>query len=148
MSRLTDYAVVVLTRMATDSSTRVHAAPELARDCGIPAPTVSKILKALARHALVTSHRGLNGGYRLARQPDQITVAQVMAAIEGPLSMTECSGKGRKCCELESRCAVRDHWGAINQAIRGVLDDVRLSDMVNPIAASNLMPPHRIRRTA
>lgn len=148
MNRLTDYAVVVLTRMAAEPSNRVHPAPELARDCGIPAPTVRKLLKTLARHDLVVGRRGPNGGYGLSRVPAEISVAQVMAAMEGSVGMTECSDRDGKRCDLESRCAVRSRWEAINQAISGVLEEVRLSDMARPAVASPLVLLHGNRRTS
>ena len=127
MSRLTDYGTVVLAHLASDDSTCVSAA-EVAEVSGIALPTVSKLLKLLAKAELVQSTRGAHGGYRLARQPQQISAAEVIDALEGPISITECSAANSH-CDYEPICNVGSAWQRINLAIRRALDDISLADL-------------------
>jgi Rrf2 family protein len=80
---------------------------------------------------LVTSVRGARGGYRLARDPATISVAELVDALEGPVALTECSS-GEGSCEQEPHCAVRVNFQRINDAIRGALAQVTLAEMVAP----------------
>lgn len=127
MSKLTDYGTVVLAHLAIDDSSCVSAT-EVAEASGIALPTVSKLLKSLAKAELVCSTRGAHGGYRLARQPKQISAAEVIDALEGPVSITECSGINSH-CDYESNCNVGGAWQRINVAIRRALDDITLADL-------------------
>lgn len=127
MSKLTDYGTVVLAHLAGDSSHFVSAT-EIAEASGIALPTVSKLLKSLAKANLVLSTRGAHGGYRLARQPETISAAEVIDALEGPVSITECSASNSH-CDYESSCNVGSAWQRINVAIRVALDDISLADL-------------------
>jgi FeS assembly SUF system regulator len=128
ISKLTDYGTVLLAHLATHQAS-VCSAADVAGATGIAPPTVSKLLKSLARAGLVTSTRGANGGYRLARPPQQITAADVIDALEGPVSITECSSSDGD-CEHEGVCSVGGAWQRINVAIRQALKDVTLNDLV------------------
>ena len=128
ISKLTDYGTVVLAHIA--SCDRVCSAAEVAQTTGIAAPTVSKLLKLLARAKLVTSTRGANGGYQLARPAEMISAADVIDALEGPVSITECSATDSH-CDFESVCNVGGSWQRINIAIRRALDDISLIDLLN-----------------
>ena len=127
MSKLTDYGTVVLAHLASNGSSCVSAA-EVAEVSGIALPTVSKLLKSLAKAELVTSTRGAHGGYCLARQPQQISAAEVIDALEGPVSITECSASDSH-CDYERNCNVGSAWQRINVAIRRALDDISLADL-------------------
>src|SRR5690606_36837478 len=106
MSRITDYGIVLLTHLAAAApGETVHNARELAARAGLPLPVVSKILKTLTREGFLLSHRGAKGGYALARRPEQITVASVIDALEGPIALTECGTELDGACEREARCA-------------------------------------------
>ncbi len=105
------------------------SAAEVAQATGIAVPTVSKLLKSLARAGLVTSTRGANGGYQLARAPQEISAASVIDALEGPVSITECSAIDSQ-CDYESVCNVGSAWQRINVAIRRALEDVSLVDLL------------------
>lgn len=131
LSKLTDYATVVLSYMAKDRR-RVLTAMEMASATGIPLPTVSKILKALVNADLLKSTRGAKGGYCLARGPEAISIAAVIAALEGPIALTECS-LSKKSCEQASGCSIKTNWHVINQAIYNALEAVTLLDLVKPI---------------
>ncbi len=128
LNRLTDYAVVVMTRM-TDRPDDVHTAPQIATDTGIPLPTVAKLLNALARESLVLSHRGAAGGYTLGRPAEEVSVAEIIQAMEGPIALTACvEGSGHH-CEVECLCPMRGNWDQVNQAIHDALSAVTLADM-------------------
>ncbi|MGE5168048.1 MAG: SUF system Fe-S cluster assembly regulator [Deltaproteobacteria bacterium] len=128
VSKLTDYATEVMAVLAT-APARVHNAQELAERARLEAPTVSKLLKQLAQAGLVESFRGVNGGYRLARDPAQISIADIVTAMEGPIGMTECSAQAGL-CDHETHCGVRVNWQRINDAIAGALAGVSLADML------------------
>jgi FeS assembly SUF system regulator len=142
MSRITDYGIVLLTHLAADASQAaasaavepVHNARELAARAGLPVPVVSKILKALTREGFLHSQRGIKGGYALARRPEDISVAAIIDALEGPIALTECGTEAHGACVRESRCAVRQPWQRINREVRRTLERVRLSDLANPNA--------------
>jgi FeS assembly SUF system regulator len=134
MSKLTDYGIVLLTHMAQGGSPPVRTAVELAHASSVPVPTVAKILKELCRAGIVTSHRGRHGGYSLARTADAISVAAIVEALEGPVSVTECSDAGGACA-LEPTCVAKSHWGSISRAIQGTLEKLPLSALgPRPIA--------------
>ncbi len=128
ISKLTDYGTVLLAHLAANQP-RVCSAADVASATGIALPTVSKLLKLLARAGLVKSTRGANGGYELARSPEAISAADVIDALEGPVSITECSATESH-CEHEDVCSVGGAWQRINVAIRHALDDVTLSDLI------------------
>lgn len=128
ISKLTDYGTVVLAHLATGEQD-VCSATEVAETTGIALPTVSKILKILARAELVTSTRGVNGGYQIARATTAISAAEIIDALDGPVSITECSSADSR-CEHEGVCAVGGAWQRVNLAIRRALDEVSLSDLM------------------
>ena len=129
MSRLTDYGTGVLAYLAA-AGDAPHSASQVAEQTGLPAATVSKILKLLTRGGLVTSHRGAQGGYLLARPASEITAAEVIDALEGPLALTECSVETGS-CELEASCLVGNAWQRINLAIRRALEEISLAELAN-----------------
>ena len=128
ISKLTDYGTVLLAHLAANPEA-VCSAAEVANATGIAVPTVSKLLKSLCRSGLITSTRGVNGGYRLSRAPTDISAADIIDALEGPVSITECSASDSQ-CEHEGVCSVGDAWQRVNVAIRRALDDVSLSDLL------------------
>ncbi|MBC7657608.1 MAG: SUF system Fe-S cluster assembly regulator [Frankiaceae bacterium] len=128
VTKLTDYATVVLAALA-DAPSRVHSAAELAERSRLELPTVSKVLKPLAHAGLVTGFRGASGGYRLARPPSQISLIEIVEAIEGPLGMTECSGE-HSSCEHEPHCGVQGQWRQINDVIADTLRGMTLAQML------------------
>ena len=128
LNRLTDYAVVILATMSRDAY--VVSASALAEKTGLPRPTVSKILNALAHHDLVASQRGVSGGYRMTHTAQEISVADIIHAIEGPIALTACVDGADDHCAAESRCLMRGNWNRINRAVANALDAVSLADMV------------------
>lgn len=127
LNKLTDYGVVVLSLMARQRG--VATAPQLARQSGVPLPTVAKILTHLARDGIVTSQRGVAGGYHLARSAEQISMAEIVVALEGPIALTSCVDGTVGGCEVEQLCPMRGNWDRVNQAVRSALEQVTLADM-------------------
>ena len=130
LSRLTDYAVVVLAEMARVQG-ELAAASTLAAKTGIPEPTVSKVLKTLSRNGLISSVRGVSGGYRLDRAAGEIPVSLIIAAMEGPISLTSCVSGSHESCALEGTCSMHGRWNPVNAAINAALDAVMLADMIH-----------------
>jgi FeS assembly SUF system regulator len=128
LSKLTDYGTVLLAHLAANEGS-VCSAADVATATGVAVPTVSKLLKLLGRNGLVTSTRGANGGYRLAHDPSDISAADIIDALEGPVSITECSASDSQ-CEHEGVCSVGGAWQRVNVAIRMALDDVSLNDLL------------------
>ncbi len=135
ISKLTDYGTVVLAHLSGDPAA-VRSAADVSAATGIAVPTVSKLLKSLARAGLVTSTRGAHGGYKLSRAPTDISAADVIDALEGPVSITECSASDSN-CDYESVCSVGNSWQRINVAIRKALEEVSLIDLLR---ANNPLP--------
>jgi FeS assembly SUF system regulator len=131
LSRMTDYGIVLMTQLARRSATR--CARDVAAAAHIPHPVASKLLKQLAREGLLVSQRGPGGGYGLARDASQISVAEMVAALEGPIGLTECSAHPGACVQ-ESACHVREPWQRINRVVRDALEHVTLADLANPAA--------------
>jgi FeS assembly SUF system regulator len=133
MTRLTDYGIMLLTIFARDAKRPMKSARELASETRLPLPTVSKVLKILARHGLLEAHRGVKGGFTLARGPKDISVAEIIDALEGPIGVTECTAHSGQ-CDIERHCIVRSNWKKINHAVIDALRGIRLSEMAHPLA--------------
>src|SRR5215471_17409204 len=101
LAKLTDYGLVLMTIMARQSLAANHTARDLAASSRLPLPTVSKVLKQLLQSGLLISHRGTKGGYGLAKSPADISVAEIVTAMEGPIALTECSTDTTGLCDLE-----------------------------------------------
>ena len=133
ITKQSDYGIVLMTLFAGAEEGRVHSTRDLAAGARLPLPTVSKILKALARAGLLQSHRGVKGGYRIARAPAAISVEEIIRALEGPIAITECIEQGSD-CEIEGTCPVRTNWQRINAAVKGALASIPLSEMAAQVA--------------
>ena len=134
LSRLADFAVVLMTHVAQHHE-RVHTASEAAIATRLPPPTVGKILARLCREGLLTSIRGVKGGYRLARPAAEIPVGAIVNALDGPVALTQCIKLGARRCEVEAVCPSRVGLHRINVAVRKALDDVSLADIATPAPA-------------
>lgn len=130
LTKTADYGILLLIGMARQTED-LHTAAGLATSSHLPQPTVAKVLKLLARHGLVESERGVNGGYRLARPADQISVADAIRAVDGPIAVTECVDETPGLCSVESDCSMRSNWERINAAIEGALDAVSIAEMAS-----------------
>lgn len=134
LNKLTDYGIVLLTHFARQGGGT--NARELAAAVGLPLPTVGKLLKTLTHAGLLVSQRGKSGGYALARPPAEVTIASIVAALEGPISITECNLPGM--CEHERGCGVRMNWQAINRAVHDALSRLTLADMSRPLLPTRI----------
>lgn len=146
ISRLTDYGTMVLAELAARQPT-LCSAGQVADTTRIAHPTVSKLLKSLARAGLVTSERGSHGGYTLARPAADITAAEIIDALEGPLSITECSATDGQ-CDFERWCHVGTAWQQINARIRAALGEVSLADLCTDIPHADAAELGRTERSA
>ena len=131
LNRMTDYAILVLGALAhrhgeTLASGRVAEKTDLAQ------PTVAKVLKMLLAAGLVETQRGVRGGYRLMKVSAQISLVDIVEAMEGPIAVTDCIDSAREPCMASNCCGMRKHWKHINLAIRKALMEVTLEDLVNP----------------
>ena len=147
LGKLTDYGLVLMTYIARDPDRSLHTARDLSVESRLPLPTVSKLLKELLQGGLLVSHRGIKGGYSLARKPREISVAEIIAVLEGPIALTECSTDISGLCDLEPSCPIKDNQRIISQVVRGALEKVMLSDLSQPLhlttirnARGNLVP--------
>ncbi len=134
LSSMADYAVVTMSAAARHcGGVRVSAA-QLAEETGLPVPTVQKLVSTLTAAGLLRSTRGVGGGLKLARPAAAITLADIVEAIEGPISLTSCSEHGRHDCGLESACTLRPHWPQVNATLRGALASVPLTQLAGAVA--------------
>ncbi|NDE90993.1 MAG: SUF system Fe-S cluster assembly regulator [Alphaproteobacteria bacterium] len=145
LSKLTDYAVVLLTQMVSGQMVRPNINGEgkiathsmttasLAQITGLPHPTVSKILKKLSKTGLLVAQRGATGGYTLARDAQDISVADIVTALDGPIALTDCAQGSSQSCQMERKCPINGHWNRVNIAIRDALQSVSLAEMAQDI---------------
>jgi FeS assembly SUF system regulator len=131
ISKLTDYAIMVMVEL-NEARGEVLSAQTLAARSHLELPTVSKVLKLLSRAGLVQSFRGVNGGYSMDREAATISVAEIIAAIEGPIAMTECSIEVGLCSQ-EHNCTLRGNWQRISSAVARAMESVTLDEMSKPI---------------
>ena len=136
---MADYAVVTMAAAARHcgshgtNGARINAA-QLALETGLPAPTVQKLVSRLTAAGLLRSARGIGGGLKLARPAAAITLADIVEAVEGPIALTACVDQGKHDCGLETACQVRPHWPVVNQALRGALAGVALTQLAEGVA--------------
>lgn len=135
LSSLADYAVVMMGAAARHCGGTRTSATELAAETGIPLPTAQKLVSLLTRAGLLKSVRGAGGGIKLARPSAAISLADIIEAIEGPIAMTNCTAHTACTCAMEPECAVKPHWGAVNDALRGALGGVSLATLSRSASA-------------
>lgn len=128
LSHLADYAVVLMTAAARRPDGARLSATELAGETGVPLPTAQKLMGQLAASGLLSSARGASGGFSLARAARDISLADIVEAVEGPIAMTVCS-EGRTDCALDAHCRVKPHMGVVGNAVRGALGSVSLTEL-------------------
>jgi FeS assembly SUF system regulator len=131
LSRLAHFAVVLMTRVAQHQE-RIYSAAEVALATQFPAPTVGKVLTKLSREGLLSSIRGVKGGYRLARPAAKISVGTIVSVFDGPVALTQCLRAGLSRCEVETVCPSRVGLHRINAAVLKALEDVSLADIAGP----------------
>lgn len=130
ISNLADYATRIMHFLYQRKAQRFSASV-VAEQLSMPQPTVSKLLKLLAEANLLDSTRGVNGGYQLACEPENMNLAQIICAIDGQLAVTECA-KETDNCQHTDGCELRSNWQFINRMIHDFLARITLADMANP----------------
>jgi len=141
MGKLTDYGIVLMSYLAENTESQ-HNAQVLAEAVRVPLPTVRKVMKLLSQNGLLNSERGAHGGYHLAKAADEISIAEVITSIEGPIALTECVSSESH-CDQEVHCVVQTNWERINSAVYHALDEVKLSDMlVHKTHVNGVSPIH------
>ena len=127
ITKITDYGFILLAHMANQDLDSLHNAKDLSAAIGIPLPTVSKVLKILTQGGILQSHQGSKGGYSLSRPAGEITAAEIIESIEGPVAITDCSS-AEGC---ERNCQVSPSWQQVNEAVIGALHGLTLANMSN-----------------
>jgi FeS assembly SUF system regulator len=127
LSNLADYAVITMCQAALHCGEGRVSAAELASETGLPVPTVQKLVSKLTAAGLLRSLRGAHGGLQLGRPAAAITVADIVEAIEGPITLTACVDHSP--CDFEAGCSMRPHWPIINTALRSALAGVTLAQL-------------------
>ncbi len=131
LSKTRDYGIVLMAHLAACGEHETQNAREVAARTQLPLPMVSKILKSLSRQGLLESHRGSKGGYALSRRPEEVSAAEMITALEGPIGLTECSARPGQCSH-ELSCHVREPWQRINRVVWQALSQVTLADLARP----------------
>ena len=131
LTHLADYAVVMMTAAARRDETARLSATDLAQETGVPLPTAQKLMQQLAAHGLLIGQRGAGGGYALARPVSEISLADIVEAIEGPIAMTQCADGVNHECILDAHCRVKPHMGIVGDAVRGALGAVSLRELAS-----------------
>lgn len=143
MIRLTkqaDYGILLMTQFARAGNGIAFSASDLATRSGLSLPMVNKTLKLLSKAKLLASTRGVKGGYQMTRSPEAITLEEVIAAVDGPIALTECHERGgTHDCGLSANCPTRVNWGIINEALRDSLSGVTLLQMVHPMLGTRTL---------
>lgn len=128
LSKMTDYGVVIMSVMARVPE-RIMTAPDASLYTGLPVPTAAKILRRLAKSPFLQSQRGAHGGYRLTLTPKEISIADIIRALEGPVAVASCVDKELPDCTVENQCPMRGGWEKVNRALNAALEEVTLADM-------------------
>ena len=137
LSHLADYAVVLMAAAARRPAGARLSATELSAETRLPLPTTQKLMGQLASCGLLSSMRGAGGGFALAKPAHDITLADIVEAVEGPIAMSACSN-GKFDCALDAHCRVNPHMGIVGHAVRGALGAVSLTTLCGPASAGGL----------
>ena len=128
---MTDYAVVCLGMLARRPQ-YVMSASQISKETGLKLYTVQKILKnILAKSDLLKTERGYHGGYTLKKNSKNITVTEIIEALDGPISLTSCVDKSDSFCQSSDICFLGGKWNRVNEIIRNSLNDISLDDLLN-----------------
>ena len=135
MTKRADYALLALsylTQASAEDPLRLINTKEIAEQFELPVELLAKLLQTLARSGIVASHSGPTGGYRLQRDPAGISVGEVVALVDGPLSMLHCSNGQESSCKQFSRCTIRDPLAEIETRVKALLEAMTLAEISLP----------------
>jgi Rrf2 family protein len=148
LSKKADYALIAMKHLALRGDRGSSSAREIAGLYDIPIELLAKVLQRLVRRGLLASHQGTRGGYRLVRLPSQVSVADVIQAIDGPVSVTACSASDDGACEQFAKCNVRDPLWRVRERILAALGECTIAELaadpppVPPIARAAVLHTH------
>jgi Rrf2 family protein len=145
LSKKTDYALMAMKHLALHGDSGAASAREIAELYNIPAELMAKVLQRLVRRGLLASHQGTRGGYLLARPSAQISVADVIQAVDGPLTVTACSTDDHG-CDQYTTCNIRDPLWRIKDRILQSLASCTLAEIVEDATAAGAVPVSVVRR--
>lgn len=128
LTKKADYGLISLKHIAVFGKDRPASTKEMAEAYGIPAPILSKVLQRLVREGFLLSEQGVNGGYRLARDPSRITALEVIRAIDGPVLLTNCFSRHGE-CEISECCNVREPLRKVHERIQQLLESITIADL-------------------
>ena len=131
LNRMTDYAILVLGVLHSRQGVWLSSS-QIAETAQLTQATAAKLVKALVAAGLVETHRGTHGGSQLARPVSQISIAEVVEAIEGPIALTACVDGAEEPCSVQQGCFMGGNWNRVNNALRGALSSVSLADLFDP----------------
>ena len=129
---MADYSIVILSCFVASMKGEILSAADISNKTALPLPTVSKILKLLVKGNILTSHRGVQGGYSLERYADEVTVGEVVKSIDGPIALTACVDDDGD-CDVEPICPMSGGWDTLNAKINAAFEEVKLSEIAAPI---------------
>jgi Rrf2 family protein len=132
LSKKADYALMAMKHLATHTDAASTSARAIAEEYNIPLELMAKVLQTLARSGLLASHQGTRGGYTLSKVPSSISVADIIQAIDGPLTVTACSTDDEQ-CEQFNHCNVRDPLWKIKDRIIAALETVSLAEIASDV---------------
>ena len=139
LGKLTDYAIAVMGQLVQEGVESAHSAHHLSDKTGIPEPTVAKVLKLLSKSNLVASERGAAGGYRLVKAADQVSIGEIITAMDGPISIVACVDGQKDNCGMWGTCPTKGNWDRVNEAIKSALESVKLTEMLSaPCTRTNI----------
>ncbi|MCB9978026.1 MAG: SUF system Fe-S cluster assembly regulator [Rhodospirillales bacterium] len=129
ISRMADYGVLILAELAREPEA-LRTASGLSDTTGLPEPTVAKILKTLTGAGILRSARGVNGGYLLQKTADQIPVAAIITALDGPICLTACADGVEDSCAVRETCSLKGRWNGVNALIKSALEAMTLAELL------------------
>jgi len=146
LGKLTDYAIAVMGQLAHEGTETARSAHYLSDKTGVPEPTVAKVLKLLSGAELVVSVRGASGGYKIAKPADQVSIGEIITAMEGPITIVACVEGQPESCEMFGTCPTKNNWHRVNEAIKSALDGVKLTEMMTAPTPNYLVKDIHVSR--
>ena len=132
IGKLTDYGMVILRLLAMkrDDGVSIYSARDLAAESGLPLPTVSKLLKILAKNQLIEARRGVQGGYFFDKDPHNISLLSLLEVFEGPTSITSCMVDIEHGCTISKGCPQKNVWQVVNEKFAELLKKISLAELM------------------
>ncbi len=131
ISRFADYALLITNELCKNN--QLMTLEQLTETTKLNLPTVYKIMRALVKSQLAVSLRGVNGGYKTTKKAHQISIAEIIEAVDGPIALTDCT-KGKACqCVLEGQCQLKGNWQLVNQQVVKLLGSITIDMMNQPV---------------